>query len=175
MALPQTTCALWHGRGSCQGGIGLIGSCPCHGAAGVSLRDDFPSDHWHHRGLFWAWPVVEVGGKQYDPVKTPTVNAGGQQARLQAESFWEAVHAPVTLQGSAESGKSYGGFSARFAPGESTILRADGEVLAKDEDRNPRKWAELERVYGGKRAVLRITPDEKNSGAPHQWCLRLSL
>ena len=51
-------------------------------------------------------------------------------------------------------------------------MRADGEVLAKDEDRNPRKWAELERVYGGKRAVLRITPDEKNPGAPHQWCLR---
>jgi hypothetical protein len=187
---------------------------PVYTPAGVSPLDDFPSDHWHHRGLFWAWPIVEVGGKQYDlwmqftakhhSAKTPTVNASGRQARLEAESFWEAdgkdivhenlrltvlaatgtsremdvvltweaIHGPVTLEGSPESGKSYGGFSARFAPGEHTILRADGEVLAKDEDRNPRKWAELERVYGGKRAVLRITPDEKNPGAPHQWCLR---
>jgi hypothetical protein len=71
-----------------------------------------------------------------------------------------------------EPGKSYGGLSTRFAPREGTIVRADGEVLKKDEDLNPRRWAELEAVYGGKRAVLRITPDEKNPGFPHQWCLR---
>jgi hypothetical protein len=187
---------------------------PMYTPAGVSPLDDFPSDHWHHRGLFWAWPIVEVGGKQYDlwmqftakhhSAKTPTVSASGRQARLEAENLWEAdgkdivhenlrltvlpakgnsreidvvltweaIHAPVTLEGSPEHGKSYGGFSARFARREGTILRADGEVLAKDEDRNLRKWAELEGVYGGKRAVLRITPDEKNPGAPYQWCLR---
>lgn len=187
---------------------------PVYTPAGVSPLDDFPSDHWHHRGLFWAWPIVQVGGNQYDlwmqftarhrSVKTPAATAGGGQARLDAENFWEAdgkdivhenlrltvlpakgnsremevvltweaIHDPVTLEGSPEKGKSYGGFSARFAPREGTILRADGEVLAKDEDRNPRKWAELEGVYGGKRAVLRITPDEKNTGTPYQWCLR---
>ena len=52
------------------------------------------------------------------------------------------------------------------------MLRADGETLTKDEDRTPRRWAELEGVYGGKRAVLRITPDPKDLGAPYQWCLR---
>ena len=77
-----------------------------------------------------------------------------------------------TNSSSAESGKSYGGLSARFAPREGTILRADGEILIKDEDLNPRRWAELEAVYSGKRALLRITPDEKNPGFPHQWCLR---
>ena len=30
------------------------------------MSDDFPKDHYHHRGLFWAWPHVGVGGKQYD-------------------------------------------------------------------------------------------------------------
>ncbi|MCW5964779.1 MAG: PmoA family protein [Bryobacterales bacterium] len=34
--------------------------------AGVSPLDDFPQDHWHHRGLFWAWPVIQYEGKTYD-------------------------------------------------------------------------------------------------------------
>ncbi len=28
---------------------------PIYTPAGVSMLDDFPEDHWHHRGLFWAW------------------------------------------------------------------------------------------------------------------------
>ena len=91
---------------------------------------------------------------------------------MDVELTWEAVGAPVTLRGSAEAGKSYGGLSARFAAREGTALRADGEVLTKDEDRTPRRWAELEGVYGGKRAVLRITPEARNAGTPYQWCLR---
>jgi hypothetical protein len=183
---------------------------PVYTPAGVSMLDDFPQDHWHHRGLFWSWPVVEVGGKKYDgwmtftakhrSEKAPVTSGGtlraenfwvadgkeivkeelrlavspaqGNSREMEVELTWEAVGAPVTLRGSAEAGKSYGGLSARFAAREGTTLRADGEVLTKDEDLTPRKWAELEGVYGGKRAVLRITPDAKNVGAPNQWCLR---
>jgi hypothetical protein len=183
---------------------------PVYTPAGVSMLDDFPPDHWHHRGLFWSWPVVETGGKSYDlwmtftakhrSVKPPVTNGGtlraenfweaggkdivreelrltvlpvqGNVRELDVELTWEALGAPVTLRGSAEAGKSYGGLSARFAAREGTTLRADGEVLTKDEDRVPRQWAELEGVYSGKRAVLRITPDPKNPGAPYQWCLR---
>ena len=29
---------------------------------GTVLSDDFPADHYHHRGVFWAWPQVFVGG-----------------------------------------------------------------------------------------------------------------
>jgi len=186
---------------------------PLYTPAGVSMLDDFPQDHLHHRGLFWAWPVVQAGGKTYDiwmnftaqdrTAGTPR-NAGGAEATLEADDVWqagggdivrervrltvfpargaarelevqltlEASGGPVTLQGSRETGKSYGGFSARFAPRENTILRADGETLAKDEDLTPRSWAELEGGYGGKRAVLRITPDGSDPGAPYQWCLR---
>jgi hypothetical protein len=186
---------------------------PVYSPAGVSMLDDFPPDHYHHRGLFWSWPVVETGGQRYDiwmnftarprSVKT-AVTAGRDAARLEAHNLWEAggrdivredlqlavfpvqgssreldlaltweaLAAPVSLAGSTEPGKSYGGLSARFAAREGTVLRADGEVLAKDEDLNPRRWAELEGVYGGKRVVLRITPDPGNPGVPYQWCLR---
>lgn len=40
---------------------------PLYGLDGEVLTDDFPKDHYHHRGLFWAWPHVRVaGGKEVD-------------------------------------------------------------------------------------------------------------
>lgn len=39
---------------------------PLYGVDGELLTDDFPKDHYHHRGLFWAWPHVRVAGKDYD-------------------------------------------------------------------------------------------------------------
>jgi len=40
---------------------------PIYGLDGQRLTDDFPRDHYHHRGLFWAWVRVEVDGRTYDP------------------------------------------------------------------------------------------------------------
>jgi len=92
---------------------------------------------------------------------------------LEVDLTWQAIKAPVTLRGSQEPCKSYCGLSARFAARENTFLRADGEIVSKDEDLTPRKWAELDGVYGDKRAVLRITPDPTDTGFPYQyhWCL----
>jgi hypothetical protein len=39
---------------------------PIYGLDGEVLTDDFPADHHHHRGLFWAWPHVAAGGQHYD-------------------------------------------------------------------------------------------------------------
>lgn len=39
---------------------------PLYGLDGEVLTDDFPKDHYHHRGLFWAWPHVNVGTNHYD-------------------------------------------------------------------------------------------------------------
>jgi hypothetical protein len=39
---------------------------PLYGLDGEVLTDDFPMDHFHHRGLFWAWPHVRVGTEHYD-------------------------------------------------------------------------------------------------------------
>jgi hypothetical protein len=125
-------------------------------------------------GTLRAQNVWEAGGKDIvkEDLRLTVLPVQGSARDLEVELTWEALGAPVTLRGSAEAGKSYGGLSARFAPREGTTLRADGEVLSKDENLTPRQWAELEAVYGGKRAALRITPDSKNLGAPYQWCLR---
>lgn len=39
---------------------------PLYGLDGEVLTDDFPPDHYHHRGLFWAWPHVRIAGQHYD-------------------------------------------------------------------------------------------------------------
>ena len=37
---------------------------PLYGLDGEVLTEDFPADHLHHRGVFWAWHQVWVGDKQ---------------------------------------------------------------------------------------------------------------
>ncbi len=39
---------------------------PLYGLDGEVLTQDFPADHYHHRGVFWAWPESTVGGKKID-------------------------------------------------------------------------------------------------------------
>jgi len=39
---------------------------PLYGLDGEVLTDDFPKDHYHHRGLFWAWPHVRIGEQEMD-------------------------------------------------------------------------------------------------------------
>jgi hypothetical protein len=182
---------------------------PIYTPGGTVVTDDFPKDHYHHRGLFWAWPVVQTADGTYDlwmmkgirhkgysvTTKGPQIVAVNQwiagekaivreQATITAqlangnsrdvdfELRLEALAGPVTLAGSKEQGKSYGGFSGRFAPRTDTVIRTDKGVLAKDDDLTAYRWAEMEATYNGKRARLRITPDPKNPLAPHQWCLR---
>jgi hypothetical protein len=36
---------------------------PLYGLDGAVLTEDFPADHLHHRGVFWAWHQVIVGNK----------------------------------------------------------------------------------------------------------------
>jgi len=39
---------------------------PIYGLDGEVLTDDFPKDHYHHRGLFWSWPHVKIREQDTD-------------------------------------------------------------------------------------------------------------
>ncbi len=39
---------------------------PLWSVNGEVLTDDFPKDHYHHHGVFWAWPHVEIEGQNHD-------------------------------------------------------------------------------------------------------------
>lgn len=70
---------------------------PVYAPNGVVMTDDFPKDHWHHRGIFWAWPIVEIDGRKYDPwlvqgihqhSRGVTTSVEGGMAVLAAENEW---------------------------------------------------------------------------------------
>ncbi len=72
---------------------------PVYAPDGTVVTDDFPRDHFHHRGIFWAWPIVRAGGQKYDPwlvEETMTVrfvrwlarDARARSARLAVENGW---------------------------------------------------------------------------------------
>jgi hypothetical protein len=39
---------------------------PLYAPNGAIVTDDFPKDHWHHRGVFWAWQAVRYQGVTHD-------------------------------------------------------------------------------------------------------------
>lgn len=36
---------------------------PLYGLDNTRLTEDFPSDHFHHRGIFWAWHQILINGQ----------------------------------------------------------------------------------------------------------------
>ncbi len=39
---------------------------PLYGLDGDVLTQDFPPDHYHHRGVYWTWPRCKVGDRPMD-------------------------------------------------------------------------------------------------------------
>jgi hypothetical protein len=71
---------------------------PVYAPDGAVLTDDFNQDHPHHRGIFWAWPVVTFDGKTDDIwavqgfrqefVRWKARETNGPVARLAVENGW---------------------------------------------------------------------------------------
>ena len=81
---------------------------PLWGLGGEVLTDDFPKDHYHHHGVFWTWPHVSVGGKQYDLwmgrdiqqrfVRWLERDAGRVTATLAVENGWFVGEKKVMIE-----------------------------------------------------------------------------
>jgi len=71
---------------------------PLYGLDGEVLTEDFPRDHYHHRGVFWAWPGMRVEGKSvqswipqgiyYKQERVVRQEATAQAATLEVENGW---------------------------------------------------------------------------------------
>jgi len=55
---------------------------PLWGLNGELLTDDFPVDHYHHHGVFWAWPHVEIGSSEYANSATGPAKTGSEKHDL---------------------------------------------------------------------------------------------
>lgn len=77
---------------------------PVYGLDGTVLTDDFPADHVHHRGIFWAWPRAEVNGREMDVwslkncrqrhVQFDTKEASKDSARIELTNAWSFDEEP---------------------------------------------------------------------------------
>jgi hypothetical protein len=71
---------------------------PLYGVNGEELTLDWPVDHPHHRGIYWAWPEVDYRGERGDlhalqrvfarPTGQCTALDGLDSARIEAENLW---------------------------------------------------------------------------------------
>ncbi len=72
---------------------------PLYGLDGDVLTQQFPSDHYHHRGVFWAWPnarradrradIWHVDGVRQVFERWREIDLSGRGARLVAENGWK--------------------------------------------------------------------------------------
>jgi len=74
---------------------------PLYGLDGQILTEDFPADHLHHRGVFWAWHQVYIGEKRvgdswsienisWDVYDARILEANSHCLALQAEVSWKS-------------------------------------------------------------------------------------
>lgn len=71
---------------------------PLYGLNGEILTEDFPEDHLHHHGIFWAWHQLYAEGERVgDPwisegisweVKKTSEKAKKKAAQIKAEIYW---------------------------------------------------------------------------------------
>jgi hypothetical protein len=81
---------------------------PLYSPAGVVVTDDFPKDHYHHRGVFSAWSIVSIDGKRHDLWLMKGIRkrferwherkAGPESARLAVENGWYAGEEKVVRE-----------------------------------------------------------------------------
>lgn len=71
---------------------------PLYGPHGETLTLDWPLDHPHHRGIYWAWPEVEWGRERGDlhalqrvfarPFGRPTTRDGTETCEIASTQRW---------------------------------------------------------------------------------------
>lgn len=106
--------------------------------------------------------------------------AEGSQRALDFTLRFEAVSDPVTIVGTPDQKKGFGGFAFRFATpdggGAKTIVTTDQGVHEKDGVMSRHPWAQISGVYKGKAAGARVEDDPGNPGYPKNgWLMRHEL
>jgi hypothetical protein len=64
---------------------------PLYDLDGNVVTEDFPADHIHHRGIFWAWHQVRINGTAV------------QDQWMNRDSFWTVKNAETSSDGSSAS------------------------------------------------------------------------
>lgn len=63
---------------------------PLYSPDGTVVTEDFPQDHLHHRGVFWAWPNCTVNGRKMNTWELTggrSVFEGWEEVRISREAI----------------------------------------------------------------------------------------
>lgn len=97
---------------------------PLYGPEGETLTLDWPIDHPHHRGIYWAWPEVDWRGRRGDlhalqhvfarPTGHVRTRESGDAGMLVAENLWHWEDGTPIVRELAEIRAHSDGASTRF-------------------------------------------------------------
>jgi hypothetical protein len=147
---------------------------PLYSLDGQILTEDFPADHLHHRGIFWAWHQVYVGDKKlgdgwstkdifWDVYNAKILAVDSQSAALQVEVYWKS---PLWTDARGKQKpfvKETTTITVHRA--EAGMRKIDFEIsLLALEDGVRIGGADNERGYGGFSARIRLPDDMKFTG-----------
>lgn len=76
---------------------------PLYGLDGEVLTEDFPFEHLHHHGIFWAWHQILIGEKKmgdawlmkdfsWDIQNIEILETNSESAAIKIELFWKSPH-----------------------------------------------------------------------------------
>jgi hypothetical protein len=174
---------------------------PVYTPGGVSMLDDFPKDHYHHRGVFWGWPVVEFAGTKADIWMMKGIGhrlvkiRGFKGATLEVENGWFATDKQVVREVVKITGLGKGSFRLEL---ELTAL--DGPVTLRGAQDMGKSYGGINARFGAREGTLIRTSEgvvERDedlvrhvwaemsavyggrpatlriaADTPYQWCLR---
>jgi len=147
---------------------------PLWGLDGEVLTEDFPFDHLHHHGVFWAWHQVYVGDKSmgdgwdmrdfYWEVKDVEIlEQGRRTAALRATVLWKSPNFKDSKGRNKAFVKEVS--TIRVYPFEDDIRKVDFEIsLLALEDGVRIGGSDNKKGYGGFSARLRFPDGAKRGG-----------
>jgi hypothetical protein len=147
---------------------------PLYGLDGEVLTEDFPEDHRHHRGIFWAWHQVFVGDKRvgdgwslkdisWDVYDAKTLSPDDGSSVLSAKVFWKS---PLWTDGGGRQKPFVRETTVvRVYPASGDIRKIDFEIgLLALEDGVRIGGAANKKAYGGFSARIRLPKDISFTG-----------
>ncbi len=148
----------------------------------MSPLDDFPKDHWHHRGLFWAWPVIEYEGKTYDIwTLGPDItlrhhqhrfSATSSKATLDAEQGWYVGDTQIVREAIALNVES-AGEGSRSLEIEVTLEAVGKPVVIGGQPDKTKGYGGMNVRFAPRTDTRITTPEgeipEDEDMVPHAW------
>lgn len=134
---------------------------PLYGLRGEVLTEDFPKDHYHHHGLFWAWPHIVIEGKEHDLWAGATI-------RQEFVRWLARLTGPVCAVLGVENGWYVGSKKVMVERIWFWVYRADAgkhrtldiALYLEPTDQPVTLWGAPEKSYGG--LTVRFAPSSRS-------------